>query len=271
MNTTSELGETQPKNFMMQKKKKEKKFLLLMIFQKKTFPLSVRHYLYLSGTPFRALASGEFLDDQIFNWTYADEQRAKESWNEQRDGANPYLELPKLTLMTYEMPEAIRKVALRGDKNEFDLGAFFKAEQVEGEEQKFKFVHESAVQDWIHLIRGKYMPTIERTRPAFIPFETIRLQRDLIHTLWFLPSVASCKGYGTIIGSETKSFFHDYKVIVAAGTDAGTGLDAVEPVHEAMGKGVDTKTITLSCGKLTTGVSIRPWSGIFHTEKHKQS
>ena len=78
-------------------------------FSEETFPLSVRHFLYLTGTPFRALNTGEFLEDQIFNWTYPDEQRAKEAWKE-ADGSNPYDELPQIVMMTYQMPEAIREL-----------------------------------------------------------------------------------------------------------------------------------------------------------------
>ena len=236
-------------------------------FAKKTLPLSIRHYLYLSGTPFRALASGEFLDDQIFNWTYADEQRAKESWNEKRGGENPYLELPQLVLMTYQMPDALRDIAIHKEQNEFDLGAFFKAKQIEEEEQGFKFVHEDAVQGWLHLIRGRYLSDKSQAgafseKPP-VPFEDVWLQRHLVHTLWFLPSVAACKAMAQLLAQRQNSFFHDYEIIVAAGTEAGTGQEAVKPVRNAIGGGIGTKTITLSCGKLTTGVSIEPWSGIF--------
>ena len=241
-------------------------------FSKKNIPLSVKHYLYLSGTPFRALASGEFVDDQIYNWSYADEQRAKESWNEFKHGLNPYAELPQIVLMTYQMPEKIREVALRGEQNQFDLNEFFKAEKIEGEllsdgNSKFKFVHENEVQDWIHLIRGKYLSDRSQVgrgheKPT-VPFEDAGLQQHLIHTLWFLPSVAACKAMAQLLVQRQNSFFSDYEVIVAAGSEAGIGEAALPPVRKAMGNGLNTKTITLSCGKLTTGVSVEPWSGIF--------
>ncbi|SHJ12539.1 T5orf172 domain-containing protein [Palleronia salina] len=241
-------------------------------FSEETFPLSVAHFLYLSGTPFRALGSGEFLEDQIYNWTYADEQRAKEAWDENKRGPNPYAELPQMVLMTYQMPDAIREVALKGEQNEFDLNEFFRAEKVPAEEaedgiETYRFIHENAVQDWLHLIRGKYMPANlvageDHVKPP-VPFEDVRLQRHLTHTFWFMPSVASCRAMKLLLGQEQNVFFHDYRVIVAAGSDAGMGLEAIKPVRDAIGKGVDTKTITLSCGKLTTGVSVAPWSGIF--------
>lgn len=241
-------------------------------FSEETFPLSVKHYLYLSGTPFRALGSGEFLEDQIYNWTYADEQRAKEAWDEKLDGPNPYAELPQLVLMTYQMPDAIREVALKGEQNEFDLNEFFRAEEVKGDlldngSKRYKFVHENAVQDWLHLIRGKYMPAnpiagTDHVKPP-VPFEDVRLQQHLTHTFWFLPSVAACRAMAQLLGQPQNLFFHEYKVLVAAGSDAGIGQAAIGPVRDAMGRGLETKTITLSCGKLTTGVSIAPWSGIF--------
>jgi len=241
-------------------------------FSVETFPLAVRNFLYLSGTPFRALGSGEFLEDQIFNWTYADEQREKEAWNEARSGPNPYAELPQMVLMTYKMPDAIRDVALRGDQNEFDLNEFFRAashaEEEGGETAPFRFIHENAVQGWLHLIRGRYMPDIavaqqEDHMPPPFPFDDVRLQRHLTHTFWFLPSVAACRAMASLLAQPQNIFFHDYRVIVAAGAQAGMGLAALKPVRDAIGKGFDTKTITLSCGKLTTGVSVPPWSGIF--------
>lgn len=238
-------------------------------FSEETFPLSVKHFLYLTGTPFRALNTGEFLEDQIFNWTYPDEQRAKESWNA-ADGPNPYAELPKIVMMTYQMPEAIRDIALRGDNNEFDLNEFFKANEVVNKDKSksFVFKHKQEVQNWLHLIRGNYMPAnplaaSEGKKPP-IPYEDIRLQRYLTHTFWFLPSVAACKAMAELLREPQNNYFNDYKVIVAAGAEAGIGLDAINPVKEAMtSRPLDTKTITLSCGKLTTGVSVKPWTGIF--------
>ena len=169
-------------------------------FSEETFPLNVKHFLYLTGTPFRALTTGEFLEDQIFSWTYADEQRAKEVWDDAR-GPNPYRELPQMILMTYQMPEEIREIALKGENNEFDLNEFFKAKEAPGNDLTAQthcvFEHETEVQKWLHLIRGNHLtahPTAgaDAVTPP-IPFEDVRLQGYLQHTFWFLPSVASCK------------------------------------------------------------------------------
>ena len=230
-------------------------------------PLTANHYLYLSGTPFRAMAMGEFLEDQIFNWTYSDEQRAKENWNP-ADGPNPYAELPQMVLMTYQMPQEIRKVALNTETNEFDLNEFFKAEKIKGELlEEYKFKYEDAVQKWLDLLRGQYLAQNldelrSKVRPP-MPFADIRLRNALQHTFWFLPSVASCEAMKKLLSQPANSFYHDFNVISCAGTQAGIGVKALKPVKDAIGNGLNTKTITLSCGKLTTGVTIPAWSGIF--------
>lgn len=226
-------------------------------------PITTKYYLYLSGTPFRALNSGEFIEEQIFNWTYSDEQRAKETWVGKN---NPYKALPRMVLMTYKIPESIREVASQGEFDEFDLNEFFKAEG-KGEDAKFK--HENEVQKWLDLIRGSYLPSSvddlklgQDKRPP-MPYSDTRLLNILTHTLWFLPDVAACDAMKNLIDQRQNTFYHDYKVIVCAGTKAGIGLEALKPVQAAMANPLNSKTITLSCGKLTTGVTIRPWTGIF--------
>ena len=96
-------------------------------FDEGLMPLETRHYLYLSGTPFRAIASGEFIEEQIFNWTYSDEQSAKYHWDDSK-GRNPYLSLPKMVMLTYQLPDKIREIAEQGEFCEFDLNSFFYAE-----------------------------------------------------------------------------------------------------------------------------------------------
>ncbi|OUO31558.1 GIY-YIG nuclease family protein [Olsenella sp. An293] len=224
-------------------------------------PIQSRFYLYLSGTPFRALNSGEFIEDQVFNWTYSDEQAAKERWV----GAdNPYETLPRMVLMTYRVPDAITRIARQGEFNEFDLNLFFSAE---GRGVSARFKYEEYVQKWLDLIRGSSTDTsvddlkLGAEKPP-MPFSDTRLLSTLTHTLWFLPNVASCEAMANLLAQRQNTFFHDYNVIVAAGNRAGMGVDAVWPVRRAMGDPLATKTITLSCGKLTTGVTVKPWSGV---------
>ena len=230
--------------------------------------LNVNNYLYLSGTPFRSLANGEFSEDQIFSWTYGDEQRAKARWPES-EGPNPYLELPTMVVMTYQLPPDIRRVAQESDHDEFDLNEFFAATEVPGSKPKqYQFKHEADVQKWLNLIRGQHLPFDphqtggDQVNPP-IPFEDKRLLATLKHTFWFLPSVAACHAMGALLQEPQNGFFHDYKIVVAAGTGAGIGLEALPPVRNAISRaGLNTRSITLSCGKLTTGVTIPEWSGI---------
>lgn len=230
-------------------------------YDESQMPLTTSAYLYLSGTPFRALNNGEFLEDQIFNWTYTDEQREKLNWNEQ-DGVNPYLDLPKMVMMTYKMPDEIKQIALGGEFNEFSLNEFFSATENNG---IAKFKYEKEVVNWLNLIRGQYKPTsIDELKTGYkppMPYSDIRLINALNHTFWFLPSVASCKAMGNLLKNHT--FYKEYDVIVCAGNEAGMGVEALKPVNEAIKNGFNTKTITLSCGKLTTGVTVPQWGGIF--------
>ena len=225
-------------------------------------PITTDHYLYLSGTPFRALNSGEFIEEQIYNWTYSDEQRAKENWQGEH---NPYAALPRMVMMTYKIPESIQQIAKQGEYDEFDLNVFFSAK---GKGRDCRFVYEDYVQKWLDLIRGSYLETtvdelkLGAKKPA-LPFADSRLLNVLQHTLWFLPNVASCHAMANLLADRKNTFYHDYRINVCAGTEAGIGAAALEPVQRSMGDPLETKTITLSCGKLTTGVTVKPWTGIF--------
>lgn len=226
-------------------------------------PITSSRFLYLSGTPFRAINSGEFIEEQIFPWTYSDEQRSKEEWTEPPE--NPYSPLPRMVMMTYSIPQSIKKIALRGEFDEFDLSEFFSAY---GEYEDAKFKHEDYVQKWLDLIRGSYMSSATDdlklgTKKPLMPFSNARLLSILTHTFWFVPDVASAYAMRNLMRRKNNHFFDDYEIIVAAGRKAGIGKDALKPVNKAMGNPLESKTITISCGKLTTGVTVKPWTGIF--------
>jgi hypothetical protein len=226
-------------------------------------PITTKAYLYLSGTPFKALATGEFIEEQIFNWTYTDEQRAKEVFADKNPSKwNPYGALPQMRLLTYKMPEELLAVASAGEFDEFDLNEFFAAT---GEGKSTQFTHKSDVQKWLDIIRGQYAPKIVdglKTGSPPFPYSDARLLPYLQHSFWFLPKVAACRAMANLLAEKHNVFWHQYKVVMAAGASAGIGLAALPPVREAIGSGFETKTITLSCGKLTTGVTVPQWSSI---------
>lgn len=238
--------------------------------------LNSKTYLYLSGTPFRSLSNGEFTENQIFNWTYSDEQNAKENWNYSQNKENPYLELPQMLMFTYKMDDIWKEAITIGEsEDEFNLNLFFKAEE---KEKKYKFINEPFVVDWLEMICGgntKFKIDMFKDNPHTIselpknisplPFKNGELKDYLSHTVWFLPDVASCCAMQNLLKNSRN--FSEYHIINASGKNAGSGIKALEPVKKYMydnGKyPTETKTITLTCGKLTTGVSVAPWGGIF--------
>lgn len=242
----------------------EEEFVELSEDESNFLPITTRAYLYLTGTPFRALATGEFIEEQIFNWTYTDEQRARAEFAEKHpDRWNPYDAMPQMRLLTYQMPDELLAIASAGEFDEFDLNTFFEAM---GTGVMAQFKHKNDVQKWLDIIRGAYLPTSAAhlktgTRPPF-PYSDVRLLPYLQHSFWFLPNVAACHAMANLLAEKQNVFWHEYTTIVAAGASAGIGLDALPPVRKAIGSGLDTKTITLSCGKLTTGVTVPQWSSI---------
>ena len=206
--------------------------------------------------------TGEFIEDQIYNWTYSDEQRAKLNWTGEN---NPYAALPRMVMLTYQLPDSIVRIAKQGEFDEFDLNVFFSAK---GEGENARFVYSDYVQKWLDLIRGSYLETttdelkLGAQKPP-MPYSDTRLLSVLSHTLWFMPNVASCYAMANLLKQKQNRFYHDYHINICAGIKAGIGAKALEPVLKSMRDPLETKTITLSCGKLVTGVTVKPWTGIF--------
>jgi len=208
--------------------------------------------LHLSGTPFKALANDKFPEDAIYNWTYADEQRAKRDWTGEDGAPNPYATLPKLNMFTYQMSEIVRDeleqgVEINGETEEyaFDLSVFF-------ETKNGSFVHESSVDRFLNALT---------TQPKF-PFSTPELRAELKHTFWLLNRVDSAKALARKL--KEHPVFKDYEIILAAGDGK---LNEEEETRKAFDRVVDAirvheKTITLSVGQLTTGITVPEWSAV---------
>ena len=211
--------------------------------------------LHLSGTPFKALAKGDFTEEQIYNWSYADEQLAKQNWSYDQDEENPYEILPQLNLFTYQMSKMIGRELEEGAQLDgenidyaFDLSEFFATDE------KGKFIHEQDVRNWLDTLatNEKY------------PFSTKELRNELKHTFWLLERVSSAKALKILL--EEHPIYENYKIILAAGdgrmseTDDRSALKSLELVRQAISD--NDKTITLSVGQLTTGVTIPEWTGV---------
>ena len=212
--------------------------------------------LHLSGTPFKAIANDKFADDQIFNWTYAQEQAAKRDWTDP-DLSNPYLNLPKLNMFTYRMSDMvlseIRKgIEIDGETESFcfDLNEFFATDG------NGRFIHDDAVDKFLDALTtcNKY------------PFSTDELRNELKHTFWLLNRVDSAKALSRKL--KEHPVFQEYEIVLAAGD--GRSDDDDESVQKSFDRvkaaikyaGVNGKTITLSVGQLTTGVTIPEWSAV---------
>lgn len=209
--------------------------------------------LHLSGTPFKALANDKFPEDAIYNWTYADEQRAKRDFVAQDGEANPYATLPKLNMFTYQMSEIVRDeleqgVEINGETEEyaFDLNVFFETKNGE-------FVHDSSVDKFLNAM----------TTQTKFPFSTPELRAELKHTFWLLERVDSAKALAKKL--KVHPVFKDYEVILAAGdgklNENDDNAKAFDRVKDAISK--HEKTITLSVGQLTTGITVPEWSAVF--------
>ena len=240
---------------------------LSVLSEKETefLPITTKAYLYLSGTPFKALATGEFIEEQIFNWTYTDEQRAKEEFAAKNPGKwNPYGALPQMRLLTYQMPDELVAIASAGEFDEFDLNAFFEAighgqqGAVQAQERRAEVAGHHP-----RLVRAQGgRVTSRRARARRFRIRTSACCRTCSTRSGSCPNVAACHAMANLLAEKHNIFWHDYEVVVAAGASAGIGLEALPPVRKAIGSGFDTKTITLSCGKLTTGVTVPQWSSI---------
>lgn len=213
-----------------------------------------RRTLHLSGTPFKALANEKFSEEAIFNWTYADEQRMKEAWDDEDELDNPYADLPQLNLFTYQMSEAVREKASKGVFLEedalaayaFDLNEFFKTNE------SGTFVHEREVDKFLDAL----------TAGKKFPFSTSETREELKHTFWLLNRVASAKALARKL--DVHPVFKDYHVILAAGDGKMDESQAFEKSYDRVMEGIKNydKTITLSVGQLTTGVTIPQWTAV---------
>ena len=212
-----------------------------------------KYTLYLSGTPFKALASERFSEEQIYNWSYADEQRAKANW--QGEGFNPYERLPRLSMFTYRLSNMIYDTISEGAQISeeetvdfaFDLNEFFRVDEAG------RFVHAEEVKKFLQslLTNEKY------------PFSTEKLRAELPHTLWLLDRVASAKALARLLKKEPA--FADYEIVVAAGDGSLTPDEkereaAIDRVRKAIAE--HPRTITISVGQLTVGVTIPEWCGV---------
>ena len=211
--------------------------------------------LHLSGTPFRALASDKFTEEQVYTWSYEDEQKAKQSWSE--DSYNPYEDLPTLNLFTYQLSSMMTDKVNRGTQvNEEEIPYYFDLNEFFAVNDSGKFLYEADV--------IKFLDTL--THNEKYPFSTPELRDELKHTFWLLNRVASAKALAKLL--KNHPVFKDYEVVIAAGNGRGDSEAEDVQANEASLNRVlraieeNDKTITLSVGQLTTGITVKPWTAV---------
>ena len=210
------------------------------------------HTLHLSGTPFKALANDKFPSDAIYNWTYADEQKAKADWADKEQN-NPYENLPRLNLFTYQMSEIIQEelqkgVEIEGETEEyaFDLNLFFSVKSDGG------FVYEESVDRFLEAL----------TAQEKFPFSTPELRAELKHTFWLLNRVDSAKALAKKL--KEHPIFSEYEIVLAAGDGRLSEEEESKKAYDKVRDAIDhhEKTITLSVGQLTTGITVPEWTAV---------
>jgi len=216
--------------------------------------------LHLSGTPFKALVSGRFSKEQIFNWTYEDEQKARESWNDDAV-ENPYGALPRLNMLTYQVSRMVTDqlaLGVASDEDGADIDYTFDLNEFFSTKDNGYFEHEAEVVKFLDCL----------TTNEKYPFSTPDLRDEIRHSFWLLNRVASAKALQRLLNSH--EVFSDYEVVLAAGDGRNDDADlgAAGKSLDSVRKAIDTaeqsggKTITLSVGQLTTGVTVPEWTAV---------
>lgn len=201
--------------------------------------------LYLSGTPYSIRQNFDTAD--VYNWDYCMEQRAKEQWDSSAAGTpNPYANMARMNILTYNLRNTFAPYFLT-DNEGFNFAEFFRVD-----EAQMCFVHEADVRKFVSLLA---------TAPQY-PFANEALSQSLCHTLWYMPGVNAARCLAQILTEQTaENPFRCYKVINVAGDGVSSQTSPLEEVKTAISS--NERTITLSCGRLTTGVSIPEWTAVF--------
>lgn len=212
--------------------------------------------LHLSGTPFNI--QNEFEEDETFSWDYIDEQKAKKQWEIDHPGDyNPYGTLPAMNIYTYDLGKLMNQQRFADKEVAFNFREFFRTD-------KFgKFVHEDYVLRFLDLLT-------KNDKESLYPFSNDRFRNIFRHTLWMVPGVKEAAALEKLLIDHDEFGANGVQIVNVAGDMGVTDDDEERRYNNALQKLNDaitanpfaTRTITLSCGRLTTGVSVKPWTGV---------
>ncbi|GAA5819185.1 MAG: Eco57I restriction-modification methylase domain-containing [Methanobrevibacter sp. CfCl-M3] len=230
--------------------------------------LSYRYKLHLSGTPFNLVE--DFKEEETSTWDYVDEQDAKKNWGKEHiEQSNPYEDLPELKMFTYNLTDAMKSEPFSKEQG-FRFKEFFRTDsdktakfkKGEGKDKKtyqyHPFIYKKYITTFLNLISHT---DVEDNNPSYFPYSNADFAKFLKNTLWLLPGVEECKALEAALAEHV--YFRNYTVVNAAGDGTYEDDSALEAVKNEIGeKPEEAYTITLSCGKLTTGVTVPAWTGV---------
>ena len=229
----------------------------------KTLKKATTRILSLSGTPFNLL--DDFKEGEIYTWDYVKEQEAKRDWDKDNYGdPNPYAVLPKINIFTFDLASQVKENNMLDENQDFKFSSFFRTwthsvrhnlgRKLPSEEMVGRFIFEDEVKGFLDQL-------IDNTPDSIYPFAREEFRNEFRHTLWILPGVRECKAMKALL--EHHPMFQHFEVVNVA----GDGIDELteEPLEEVKKNiRINPYTITLSCGRLTTGVSVPEWTAVLY-------
>ena len=234
----------------------------------KHFNIRTRQTICLSGTPFKAIARGEFTDNSSFTYSYFDEQRNKYPKSEENDFTiiNPdYEAFPDMKIFGYNMSRLFGNLTSSVfsedkllTKKYFSLNKFFETRQENNPNEPCTFIYEKEIKKWLEIIKG---------RSVFgdkFPYSNPQMINNNIHTLWLMPTVKSCKAMENLLNED--DYFSRYKIINLSQDEVGSGNDAYEYLMNNITASENTNklgSIAITVNKLTIGVTVKKWSSVF--------
>lgn len=204
--------------------------------------------LHLSGTPFNLL--DDYKEEEIYTWDYVMEQKAKADWDKVHFGdPNPYASLPKLNIFTYDIGKLV--AGFIDEEVAFNFREFFRVDETGG------FIHQKDVLSFLNLI-------CKHDEESNYPYSTDDYRDNFRHSLWMVPGVKEARALSKMLKSHPVFSLFDIVNVAGDGDEEETKEEALKKVENAItDKPHETYTITLSCGRLTTGVSVKAWTAVF--------
>ena len=229
------------------------------------FGIKTDKVICLSGTPFKAIARGEFTSDNTFTYSYFDEQKNKYPTGDLKHPTAQYLQFPDMKIFGYNMSALFGRLTSQVfsedkilSKRYFSLNKFFETKRDLNPNEPISFVYEEEVSKWLEIIKGR------STFGNKFPYSQQKMLTNSKHTLWLLPSINSCIAMARLL--ENDEYFRKYQIINLSEPGVGAGLDAYDYLLENITKAENTNklgSISLTVNKLTLGITVKEWFSVF--------